>query len=118
MSTENDNNNYVMPNDSEEEKLPDSLDPRARPEAEAAREEHFKQNILMDVDERPEGVEAYEEVQAKREVEQAEDQRKESDEVVPADDSGIDAEGKAIPEERDEGSGRFVLFTNGSSLLI
>ena len=65
MSADNDKNNHVMPNESEEDKLPDSLDPKARPDAEAAREELFKQNILMDVDERPEGIEAQEQIEDK-----------------------------------------------------
>ena len=73
MSADNDNINPVIPNESDNEKLPDSIDPKARPEEGAVREELFKQNILMDVDERPEGMEAYEYIDVERQVESADE---------------------------------------------
>lgn len=104
MSAGNDNNNHVMPNESEEEKLPDSLDPKARPEAEAAREELFKQNILMDVDERPEGTEAQQEqIETEREVEQADETVQDGDSIKDEADLMAASEAAATEADRDDG---------------
>ena len=100
MSTEKDNNSYVTPTDSNEEKLPESLDPKARPQGEEAREELFKQNILMDVDERPDGIEAGEQIEAKADIEQIDDINRESDTLV--DDGSVINRASTAPVEADE----------------